>query len=76
MRPAQKVRHGRTFWISQIKLSHPNHIAPAKPPPMPQRQIPTQLRQQPLPVLRSHLAALLKFDNIPPNLLLYKLSSI
>jgi len=30
MRPAQKVRRCRTFWVREVELANPDHIAAAE----------------------------------------------
>lgn len=68
MRPAQKVRRLRTFWLGHIKPPDPDDITPAKSLPVPQGQIAAQPSEEVLPVLRPRFSALFKLHNIPPDL--------
>jgi hypothetical protein len=68
MGPTQNVRSLRTFWVSQIKLPKPCHIAAAETFPVAQGEIPTEVVQQGRPVVGPGFSALFKLHNIVPNL--------
>jgi len=69
MGPAQKVRQRLTFWITEIKKSHINQIAPAKALAMQQqREITAHVRQQSFTIVSPHFAALFIFHNIMADL--------
>jgi len=53
--------------VPQVELSEQKHVAPAKPSTQPLTQIPSQIVQQPLTILRTVAAMLFIFDDVVAN---------
>ena len=68
MRPAQKVRQRRTFWVSEVELANPDHIAAAKSFAMTEGQIVAEAGEEGLAVVGPGIATLLELDDVVADL--------
>lgn len=68
VRPAQKVRQRRTFWVSEVKLADSDHIAAAKTLSVALGEIAAQVFQQCFSVIGTNLPALFKLHDVMANL--------
>lgn len=64
VRPAQKVRSLRTFWVNKVKLPETLHIAAAETLTAAEAQIKAEAGEQAGAVVGLGFAALLKFHDV------------
>ena len=68
MRPTQKVRQRRTFWVSKVELANSDEVATAEAFPVPSGEVAAEGVEERGAVVGADFAALLEFDNIMPDL--------
>ena len=68
MRPAQKVRSLRTFWVSEVELANAHHIAATETLAVAKGQVAAETVKQALAVDGTSAALLLELHDVPANL--------
>lgn len=68
MGPAQKVRQRRTFWVGEVKLAGTDDVTAAKAFAVTEVEVVTECGKQGLAVGGTGLSALLKLNNVMPDI--------
>ncbi len=68
VRPTQKVRQRRTFWVSEVKLANADYIATTETLTMAQSEITAEASEQARAVVGPGFAALFKLDDVVADL--------